>query len=761
MATQRPFPTVRSFRPPGGVVVQPRRFELRELGSVPEYWLGDNPILTHVENVFSVLIHAGVRVAPVLALVFAILASSARSAHAQAFETADFLYVGSELLFVGSPTTPGVGYDISLPFADTVDLALSGDGSAVWFLVLDFAFGADPTTRYQVFSMRTDGSDVRQSGLFLADGGIVADLLTTEGGEAGVLDLRYVAAVPGPFPPTEHRFMRAARGNAFGINLDTFDVDDPDLGPFGAAESIHPNLTDDGEALYFAQEPFIWKTPLNPGMNPFQVGEAEKISFGTLDLLNGFDLLDITGNGGEWITTLEFDREGPDEMQLVVTGMSIPVTSIENAFVGARNPTPPQIDDAGEVVTFCEGVIFEQTCVVGNQGGVQRTIVVPIGEPRFVGLADGGGVFYAPLAEAGSATTYGDMLESVDGGARVAATSGFFSGAFEGSFAISDDGRVLAATVPVPGTGIEGLAVAFPGRAVLPDLPRIEDIRYRYDESGNLVVRARVTSPDGFWTITARPLYDRIIDPVYVFDQEVNPFYFVRFGRPLFPVPGEPDTFEATLFLDGKKDLIDASFTLRLYAANAGRNRVAFADFHPSPDGAPPGFAPNDACLTPAYVPGDSPVPWVAALDTTVATAADSDPATSCSGFALGSTVWYTLTLDEAGPVSISTDGSDYDTIVSVWLASEGCGDLVTEVACDDDGGEGVQSEAVFDAEAGVTYVVQIGAFNGGDGGNLQVSVVPEPGPVAALTAAFAVLAVLRRGRRARVVTPVSHKPRC
>ncbi len=59
MAMPRPFPAARSSRLPDGVVVQPRRFEFRDLESVPQYWFSDNPIVTHMENAFSILIPPG------------------------------------------------------------------------------------------------------------------------------------------------------------------------------------------------------------------------------------------------------------------------------------------------------------------------------------------------------------------------------------------------------------------------------------------------------------------------------------------------------------------------------------------------------------------------------------------------------------------------------------------------------------------------------------------------------------------------------
>lgn len=55
------LPTARSSRLPAGVVVQPRKFAFEDLESVPQYWFAGNPIITHMENAFSILIPPGER----------------------------------------------------------------------------------------------------------------------------------------------------------------------------------------------------------------------------------------------------------------------------------------------------------------------------------------------------------------------------------------------------------------------------------------------------------------------------------------------------------------------------------------------------------------------------------------------------------------------------------------------------------------------------------------------------------------------------
>ena len=61
MVMREPFPAAHSSRLPEGVSIQPRQFEFRELEQVPQYWFAGNPIITHVENAFSILIPPGER----------------------------------------------------------------------------------------------------------------------------------------------------------------------------------------------------------------------------------------------------------------------------------------------------------------------------------------------------------------------------------------------------------------------------------------------------------------------------------------------------------------------------------------------------------------------------------------------------------------------------------------------------------------------------------------------------------------------------
>jgi hypothetical protein len=157
--------------------------------------------------------------------------------------------------------------------------------------------------------------------------------------------------------------------------------------------------------------------------------------------------------------------------------------------------------------------------------------------------------------------------------------------------------------------------------------------------------------------------------------------------------------------------------------------------------------APNDVCAEATIVTGGGPRRFTDAVDTLFATVAASDPIPSCGTGPDGATVWYTYTPTTGGTTLVDTKGSNYDTVVSVWQGSEGCGSLATQIACNDNDGETTQSRLEFDTEADTLYLIQVGARNLGAGGDLSFS-IPEPPGSFYSVAALAALGLLSRLRR-------------
>jgi hypothetical protein len=118
-------------------------------------------------------------------------------------------------------------------------------------------------------------------------------------------------------------------------------------------------------------------------------------------------------------------------------------------------------------------------------------------------------------------------------------------------------------------------------------------------------------------------------------------------------------------------------------------------------------------------------LPFHDAIDTTEATRVGSDP--FCSEAGDSHTVWYSLTTSADVDISANTFGSDYDTTLSAYTGTR---TSLTQVACNDDAGETLQSAILFRASAGVNYHVMVGSFDDTPGGALELSVAVAPPPI-------------------------------
>jgi hypothetical protein len=142
-----------------------------------------------------------------------------------------------------------------------------------------------------------------------------------------------------------------------------------------------------------------------------------------------------------------------------------------------------------------------------------------------------------------------------------------------------------------------------------------------------------------------------------------------------------------------------------------------------------PGPAPaNDLCANAtAITPGT--------YSGSTCNATPDATATSCP-FTPSATpdVWYAYTPGCSGAVTVSTCGSNYDTVLGVYSGS--CGSLA-EVACNDDDC-GVQSVVSFSGVAGTVYHIRVAGYNGAAGNyvlNLSNSASPANDACAAAVA--------------------------
>jgi hypothetical protein len=105
-------------------------------------------------------------------------------------------------------------------------------------------------------------------------------------------------------------------------------------------------------------------------------------------------------------------------------------------------------------------------------------------------------------------------------------------------------------------------------------------------------------------------------------------------------------------------------------------------------------------------------------LATAPFTSEGTDPTPACGGGVKAKSAWYRFTPLFSGVAQISTAGSNYDTILSVYSGTTGS---FASQGCNDDANATPQSLINVNVTAGTTYSIMISAKNN-DGGTLQVT---------------------------------------
>ncbi len=98
-----------------------------------------------------------------------------------------------------------------------------------------------------------------------------------------------------------------------------------------------------------------------------------------------------------------------------------------------------------------------------------------------------------------------------------------------------------------------------------------------------------------------------------------------------------------------------------------------------------------------------------------------------------GSSVWWSWTAPFSGGVTVSTDGSDFDTLLSVYSGTSEA-TIVSVGENDDDGGPNGSSAVSFNALIGQTYKIAVDGFNGNgtaDSGHIVLSINKAAAPPA------------------------------
>ncbi len=195
----------------------------------------------------------------------------------------------------------------------------------------------------------------------------------------------------------------------------------------------------------------------------------------------------------------------------------------------------------------------------------------------------------------------------------------------------------------------------------------------------------------------------------------------------------------------GIMDLVLNRAGTRLFAFSHGRGAfvadrttVGGPTSTPTPTGAtatptptltvPVGPVPNDDFNNATVIPS---LPFNVVESTTQATTAGDDPQ-SCGSQVTptdSNSVWFRFTAPSAGTLTLSTAGSSYDTVLSVWTGQRGSLNLV---ACNDDAVPGslLTSLVNFPASGGTTYSIEVTEFGSPGGGSLNFTATGSFGGV-------------------------------
>ena len=102
----------------------------------------------------------------------------------------------------------------------------------------------------------------------------------------------------------------------------------------------------------------------------------------------------------------------------------------------------------------------------------------------------------------------------------------------------------------------------------------------------------------------------------------------------------------------------------------------------------------------------------------------------TCGSSNSSRSVWFKYTAIESAPLTITTCGSGFDTVVSVYDTTSCPSGTGTQIACNDDAGTPAacagttQSAVTINAAAGSTYYIRVAGFNGAFG-NYTLNVGP------------------------------------
>ncbi len=159
--------------------------------------------------------------------------------------------------------------------------------------------------------------------------------------------------------------------------------------------------------------------------------------------------------------------------------------------------------------------------------------------------------------------------------------------------------------------------------------------------------------------------------------------------------------------------------------------RIKVADFNTTSGGGTLDFnlryfPPNDACENATTIGGVAYNPPLLRTGNAQTEVCDSNESCELSNVGVSNSVWYRYVPPCDGSISVNTNGSSYDTVISIWIdgcdffvdPDVGCDGGNTQIACDDDSGTSTQSQLLnVPVQKDVEYLIKVADYNPSQGG--------------------------------------------
>jgi len=465
------------------------------------------------------------------------------------YTTATILHRGTEHRVAGADVDPALALQISAGY-QVADIALSGDGEKLWFILWDEYPDVEGDPQIQLWSVDTDGTNGQRS--TISEGHLSAYFFvqTNEDGSVAVTETRVGGST----------FAIATPGNATQLLWENAPC----------SQDLY-RLTDDGTRLvylsHYACSNAIYTGELYGGQpGPELVVAGSEFTAGPLPARNVLDTFDISADGNRWVVATENWGDGRSYTAIAVgTGLTAPTIDYQatpNDWLWSRELS---ITDDGSMIAYDFGGPGTYDCYAQEVGADSwQTISHPVGETKLENLV---------MADDGSRTYTDGFFTDIGTGQKAVCGAHWITS--QGA-QMSEDGKVMAFDLDT-----NGASVLHDGVDGLDGYPSIDRIAYRFDDAEDaLVVRVEFTADSTIQKIYAKPMHSGT-DPVNVIPVEQNPLYGIRGASGAFSEV-EPGVHEGVIPLEGKKAYLNDSYGIRIVLVEATATQIVFQDFSPT-----------------------------------------------------------------------------------------------------------------------------------------------------------------------------------